>query len=49
MSNGLPMPKSQFITPGLLCRRGALRHYWGRGSAEDLASGFRAALEVLGK
>ena len=24
-------------------------HYWGRGSAEDLASGFRAALEVLGK
>jgi len=24
-------------------------HYWGRGSAEELATGFRAALEVLGK
>ena len=24
-------------------------HYWGRGSAEELAVGFRAALEVLGK
>ena len=24
-------------------------HYWGRGPAEELAAGFRAALEVLGK
>jgi hypothetical protein len=24
-------------------------HYWGRGSAEELAVGFRAALEALGK
>lgn len=24
-------------------------HYWGRGNPEDLASGFRAALDVLGK
>jgi Domain of Unknown Function (DUF1259) len=24
-------------------------HYWGRGSAEELALGFRAALDVLGK
>jgi Domain of Unknown Function (DUF1259) len=24
-------------------------HYWGRGSAEELAVGFRAALDVLGK
>lgn len=24
-------------------------HYWGRGNPEELASGFRAALEVLGK
>jgi hypothetical protein len=24
-------------------------HYWGRGPAEELAIGFRAALEVLGK
>ena len=24
-------------------------HYWGRGNGEDLAAGFRAALDVLGK
>jgi hypothetical protein len=24
-------------------------HYWGRGNSEDLATGFRAALDVLGK
>ncbi len=24
-------------------------HYWGKGTAEELAVGFRAALEVLGK
>ena len=24
-------------------------HYWGRGSAEELAVGFRAALDILGK
>src|SRR6266700_641992 len=24
-------------------------HYWGRGNPEDLAAGFRAALDVLGK
>lgn len=24
-------------------------HYWGRGSAEELATGFRAAIDVLGK
>ncbi len=24
-------------------------HYWGRGNPEDLATGFRAALDVLGK
>src|SRR5207245_10363518 len=24
-------------------------HYWGRGPAEELAAGFRAALAVLGK
>lgn len=24
-------------------------HYWGRGNAEELAAGFRAALDVLGK
>jgi hypothetical protein len=24
-------------------------HYWGRGSAEKLATGFKAALDELGK
>ncbi|HTD86104.1 MAG TPA: DUF1259 domain-containing protein, partial [Candidatus Binatia bacterium] len=24
-------------------------HYWGRGTSVDLATGFRAALDVLGK
>ena len=24
-------------------------HYWGRGRAADLASGFKAALDVLGR